>query len=224
MNEYNRRVRNAQRALILLLSVIAALAVAGVVVSSARGASRPTQLLSVVNDTRVPAAAVDRLEAAVTVQVNRQLDAFWYGRPHIAFVAPGTPGAWSVTIVTGRNMVAHGYCGYHGPVVGGSRVRALYRDVGGPRVVPGITPYAVVGLARSCDLTHKSWTIVFSHEVMEMVVDPWPGSFLINGQYPEVGDPVNGTGYNLMGVRVSDFVTPAYFWHSHGRQDQLNSL
>jgi hypothetical protein len=219
-----------QLALIYLL--MAGIVLGILAVSSASADSRPVQPLSVINRTHVPTTTVERLEAALTVQVNAQLDSFWYGRPHIEFVAPGTPGAWTITLVTGRNMVRNGYCGYHDPVVEGSRIRAL-GDVGGPRVVPGVTPFAVVGLSRQCDSgfagtilpdAKRGWSIVFSHEVMEMMVDPWPGSFLINGQWPEVGDPVNGIGYQLLGVRVSDFVTPSYFWQGRGRYDKLGFL
>jgi hypothetical protein len=206
---------------ILLLGLLL-LGIAAAVASSASAASlRPAPVtLTVVNHTHVPQATILRMERAVQVQVNRQLDAFWYQTARIRFGS----GGWPVAIVTGRAMDRAGYCGYHGPVVGLST--RLPRDVGGqpPLGVPSGVPYAVVGLSKDCDVLGASWSVVFSHEVMEMMVDPWPGSYQINGQWPEVGDPVNGIGYQLRGVRVSDFVTPAYFWESTGPYDQLRRL
>ena len=62
-----------------------------------------------------------------------------------------------------------------------------------------------------------SWTVTLSHELLEMLADPW-----INwcAQSPEgkmyaleVCDAVeaDGLGYEIDGVLVSDFVTPAWF-------------
>jgi hypothetical protein len=63
----------------------------------------------------------------------------------------------------------------------------------------------------------SSWTVTLSHELLEMLADPW-----INwcAQSPEGGiyalevcDAVeaDGMGYKIGGVLVSDFVTPGWF-------------
>ncbi len=63
----------------------------------------------------------------------------------------------------------------------------------------------------------SSWTVTLSHELLEMLGDPW-----INwcAESPdgrlfalEVCDPVEADdlGYEIGGVRLSDFITPAWF-------------
>jgi hypothetical protein len=77
-------------------------------------------------------------------------------------------------------------------------------------------PYALVAAG-------SSWSLVASHEMLEMLVDPF-GNRLIPGQSPieeqgrveflvEVCDPCQGDafGYTVNGVIVSDFYTPNYF-------------
>lgn len=68
------------------------------------------------------------------------------------------------------------------------------------------------------------WTMTFSHEVLEMIVDPTVNIF-VPGPDPrapddptawllhtyEVCDAVERTGYDIDGVAVSNFVTPQYF-------------
>ena len=68
------------------------------------------------------------------------------------------------------------------------------------------------------------WTITLSHEVLELIVDPSVNIFVI-GPDPrnfedaskwlwhayEVCDAVERVSYDIDGVEVSDFVTPAYF-------------
>ena len=68
------------------------------------------------------------------------------------------------------------------------------------------------------------WTVTFSHEVLELIVDPTVNIF-VPGPDPrdpgnpdawlfhtyEVCDAVERTDYEIDGIRVSNFVTPAYF-------------
>ena len=68
-----------------------------------------------------------------------------------------------------------------------------------------------------------SWSLTASHEVIEMVVDPWgsrtvPGGSPMAGQglvdiLVEVCDPSGGAqwGYTVNGYLVSDFCTPNYY-------------
>ncbi len=68
------------------------------------------------------------------------------------------------------------------------------------------------------------WTVSFSHEALEMVMDPNvlalvpgpdprfrdnPRAWLLHGY--DICDPVESTAYEVDGVRVSNFVTPSYF-------------
>lgn len=83
------------------------------------------------------------------------------------------------------------------------------------------SPYAVVGTQAGLN-----WQVVFSHELFEMLVDPyvdlWISTYYCNpfaGCYPtafynyEVCDPVPSFGYGYweQGVRISDFVLPSWF-------------
>ena len=64
------------------------------------------------------------------------------------------------------------------------------------------------------------WTITLSHEALELIVDPTVNIF-VPGPHPvenrwvwhsyEVCDAVERTAYEIDGIRVSNFVTPAYF-------------
>jgi hypothetical protein len=65
------------------------------------------------------------------------------------------------------------------------------------------------------------WTVVLSHEVLEMLADPW-GNQLVAAPHPlrrqqrvrylvEVCDPCMSTWYPVNGVPVADFYTPRYF-------------
>ncbi len=77
-------------------------------------------------------------------------------------------------------------------------------------------PFALVEVS-------PSWSLTASHEVIEMVTDPWgnrvvPGGSPMEGQglvniLVEICDPVGGTGcaYTVNGYLVSDFVTPNYY-------------
>jgi hypothetical protein len=72
-------------------------------------------------------------------------------------------------------------------------------------------------------------SLSLSHEVMEMLVDPYFDAFeLVSGpgslSYAyarEICDPVRNASYLIDGVQVSDFVLPAYFWHQSGPFDHL---
>lgn len=68
------------------------------------------------------------------------------------------------------------------------------------------------------DIDHgQSWTVTLSHELLEMLADPWI-NWMAQGEdgkiYAlEVADAVEADelGYEIDGVLVSDFVTPGWF-------------
>jgi hypothetical protein len=75
-------------------------------------------------------------------------------------------------------------------------------------------PFALIQAA-------DDWSVVVSHEVMEMLADPY-GNRLIAARHPidpdervkyllEVCDPCQTVGYTVNGWKVSDFYTPRYF-------------
>ncbi len=72
-------------------------------------------------------------------------------------------------------------------------------------------PYALVWTGGG---TVESWSRDFSHEILEMLVDPETNRSVFDdgvGRIVEVADPVEWHGYRLDGVYVSDFVLPAWF-------------
>lgn len=75
-------------------------------------------------------------------------------------------------------------------------------------------PYALVEYSTD-------WPITASHEALEALIDPWgsrlhaaksirPGEGIVR-YLIEVADPPEAQGYEIDGVPVSDFVTPAYY-------------
>jgi hypothetical protein len=70
------------------------------------------------------------------------------------------------------------------------------------------------------------WSVVFSHEVLEMLTDPYPPASYGPLSFPfEVCDPVLRVVLNAGGVPVDDFVTPAWFTPgSRGPWDVAGSL
>ena len=95
-------------------------------------------------------------------------------------------------------------------------VRALgYHDLN----LRGV-PYGFVYLALARDIGEE-WTVTFSHEALELVMDP-EANLLASGPHPadpsrtvqhwyEVCDAVQSQTYSIEGVKVSNFVTPLYF-------------
>lgn len=180
-----------------LVALLAAVACIGL--PAAASAQRaPDQTITVLNDAHLPAATVAAWERAALVQVNQQLDVWWYEQPHIQF----GPGGWPVHIVGGADMYAQGYCGYHNDLGG-----FIYGVVGTYSLQPGCAPASDT----------------FTHEIDEMVVDPTT-DFNILGQLVEVGDPAQMWAYPLRGVVVTDFATPSYFWYGPKPWDQMGQL
>ena len=72
-------------------------------------------------------------------------------------------------------------------------------------------PYALVWTSGA---SVQGWSRDFSHELIEMLEDP-----TLNVRYShegstwqrEIADPVEGLGYRLDGVYLSDFVTPMWY-------------
>jgi hypothetical protein len=68
----------------------------------------------------------------------------------------------------------------------------------------------------------QGWSVPFSHEVIEALVDPIAARQIYRdgaGVPVEVADPVEDRAYRLNGVYVSDFVLPS--WYAGGMQDSF---
>jgi hypothetical protein len=78
-----------------------------------------------------------------------------------------------------------------------------------------------LGQPRAFVLPEDDWTVTASHEMLEMLADPW-GRHLVAGPWPdrgthrvkflvEVCDPCSNKKYKVNGIKVSDFYTPHFF-------------
>lgn len=140
----------------------------------------PVQTLTVVNQAKVRARVLAKVERAVAAQ-SAQVRGAW-GTPCVQFA----PGGWKVYLK-----------------IGGAEPHAEHDFYG--------QPYALVWTAGA---TAQGWSRDFSHEVVEMLEDPTLGiRYEHDGSswQREIADPVEGLGYRLDGVYVSDFVTPAWY-------------
>ena len=162
---------------------LAAVTMAG---SSLTSLSRcPTQTLTIINGAAVSTAAIDqaKVEAALT---SGPLRAAW-GTPCIHF----GPGGWRIILA---ELVVDG------------------EAVGGVHAVDGQgQPYAAVSVGIAANT--GSWQQAFTHEVDEMLVDPYLDRY-INGELVEVDDPVEMWGYQERehtNLFASDFVLPSWF-------------
>jgi hypothetical protein len=87
----------------------------------------------------------------------------------------------------------------------------------------GAAGYHEDDLGEPCSLVllTDDWSVTASHEMLEMLADPW-GRHLVAGPSPqdpdrrvkflvEVCDPCSNESYQVDGIAVSDFYTPNYF-------------
>ncbi len=146
------------------------------------------------------AAAItpDQLEvaaAAIQKQVDEQFGPIWgvHGKVETCATLNDVPvGSWPVVIKD--TLERAGAAGYHED------------DFGEPRAFVLYTP---------------DWTVTVSHEVLELLADPW-GRHMVAGPSPrhpdrqvkflvEVCDPCSDSSYEVDGVAVSDFYLPHFF-------------
>lgn len=78
---------------------------------------------------------------------------------------------------------------------------------------PAYTPVAHVFLQPIAQ-RKEAWTVIASHEVLEMVVNPRVNEYVLRGEVlwaKEVCDPVMGTTIEVNGVKLANFVYPEFF-------------
>ena len=112
----------------------------------------------------------------------------YYGTPCASFGAGGKP----IYLSNGYEPLPGG--GYTYQLGGVHYPSAIY-------VQTGLTPYT-------------TWVRAFSHEVVEDLVNP-TGTRMFGSYMAEVCDPVENLTIEVDQLRVSDFVTPAWFNGSH---------
>lgn len=177
-----------------------------------------TTRIALIDQTRkIRPAHLSAVAAAIQIQVNRDLARYWHVPPvSITTLSPDAKvpnSVWPVIIV---DSLAPGEGGYHW--------------------AENNQPYSKV-------LNGRSWYVAVSHEVNEMIVDPW-GNRLQSGPkielsgstqtlsttemvdyLVEIDDPCETHGHVIDGVGVSDFITPDYYNpSSHGPFDFMGRI
>ncbi|MGE0025478.1 MAG: hypothetical protein AB7U07_00025 [Thermoleophilia bacterium] len=157
----------------------------------------PIHLALVVEAPQIPTRTVMEIAAALQRQLIRDVAPIWgvYATlDAFASLEDVPPGYWPILV------------GDHFP---GVEPLGVHQDHNGQ-------PFALVEASRS-------WSLTASHEVIEMVIDPWgnrtvPGGSPMAGQglveiIVEVCDPPGDAqwAYTDNGYLRSDFVTPAYY-------------
>lgn len=152
---------------------------------------------TVISDTDAAAAV-----AAMQVQTTRDFAPVWGIDATLSYVAKGHTapvGTWQMAILD--NSDQSGALGYHDITSTGQPLGKIF---------------------AATDLQYGvSWTVTASHELYEMMIDPWVNLTVFN----QVGDTRGRLyayevcdaceddqfGYRVNGVLLSDFVTPAWF-------------
>jgi len=96
--------------------------------------------------------------------------------------------------------------------------------------------FAARGVPAAVVQVDARWTATASHELLEMLGDPWRRRFLTARSIDpaaggrlvhylvEIADPCEAFGYMINGVQVSDFVTPTFYGGGRGPFDLLDRI
>lgn len=148
------------------------------------------------NTSKISDADLQKVAAAINTQVTRDFKPVWNIDASVTAATANNPppfGAWIITIREDTDESRHV-----------------------PPPAPGLPPFAIVKY-------NDIWPLIASHECLEMLANPYGSQFhllpsLKKGQgnvsyFQEVCDPCQtvSAGYDIGGVRVSDFVTLAYY-------------
>jgi hypothetical protein len=143
-------------------------------------------------------AQVEAVLPALQRQVSDHFQAYWKIDCTLAFLPkdqPLTAGWWQIVLLDNPDQA--GALGYHELTSHGTPLGKIF---------------AKLDLDSKC-----SWTATLSHELLEMLADPWINWCAVGTDSKiyalEVCDAVEADdlGYFVDGVLVSDFVTPAWF-------------
>jgi hypothetical protein len=158
----------------------------------------PSYVALVADPNDVPTNDLAVVAAALNVQVTRDLGPLWGITASVTpFASPADVPVGMWPIIIKRNVLPAGE-GYH-------------QDKDHNQ------PYAIVEYQEDCRWSHPA-----SHECCEMLVDP-SGNRMVAGTSPdgkrrvlyclEVCDPCQDSAYAyfINGIRVSDFITPAFY-------------
>jgi hypothetical protein len=143
-------------------------------------------------------AQVEAVLPALQKQVTDEFQAYWDLDCTLSFLSkdqPLTQGWWQIVVMDNPDQA--GALGYHELTSQGAPLGKTFAQL---------------------DLdSGSSWTATLSHELLEMLADPWINWCAVGTDSKiyalEVCDAVeaDNLGYFIDGVLVSDFVTPAWF-------------
>jgi hypothetical protein len=159
-----------------------------------------------------------KMVKAIGVQVCHDFDPYWNRSEPVMRVCAAGPvpaGHWPIYLMDAPDT--EGALGYH--------AEARNRVFGKVFVDPVMAAGGSI-LGDPGDLAAPSVSSALSHEVLELLADPWT-TFWVDGpglpqgnQYAlEVADPVEADSYFINGVAVSNFVTPQWFDMQTGADD-----
>jgi hypothetical protein len=146
----------------------------------------------------VPDEEVKKALPAFQYQVNHDFSSFWHAETTLHWFeqdAKPPKTMWHAAIVDdpdAENLGDHD----------------IDSELGLPRLVVSAGADKAAGI---------EWTVTFSHELLECLADPWINAcaqvddqtfYALEVCDPVLGDPL---AYQIEGVWVSDFVTPAWF-------------
>jgi hypothetical protein len=198
----------------------------------------PTQTFTVYDQARTHPGDLRRVENAVTLQ-SLQLRAAW-GTPCATWAA----GGWNLylhkdTTSTGGAVGTHSTDCF-GPCPANCAGPSCFSEY---HLLPRVDVVATDSCTDSDCQRRAPWSVTFSHEIMETLVDPLNLTYATNGaivrvqwddpaswgesasgQVVEICDPVWSRDYRLVGVRVSDFTLPAYWTGGPSPRDQTRVL
>ena len=143
-------------------------------------------------------AQVEAVVPSLQRQVSSDFRAYWDIDCALTFLSKGqilTAGWWQIVLTDDPDQA--GALGYHEMTIHGTPLGKVF--------------------ARLDAESGSSWTVTLSHELLEMLADPWI-NWCAQGSdrriYAlEVCDAVesDSLGYEIDGVLVSDFITPSWF-------------
>lgn len=159
----------------------------------------PLPIIAITNaSTCLSNSQVEAVLPALQQQVSADFKAYWELDCVLNFLpnnVPLTKGWWQIVVLDNPDQA--GALGYHEMTSQGTPLGKIFAKL---------------------DLDNgSSWTVTLSHELLEMLADPWINWCAVGSDSKiyalEVCDAVeaDNLGYMIDGVLLSDFVTPAWF-------------
>lgn len=159
----------------------------------------PSFRMAVLNAANVPDEEVTAFVQAAEEYIDKYLVPFWpdVGGSRIRCYPLGVGVGGDVPLVLAPNTTQAGSLGFHDKTATG-------------------LPTGIVEL-DSCRRYGVPWTVAATHEIAELLIDPYLTQFVQIGprSYPkEIADPVTANRFMIGTVAVANVTTPAY-WDPH---------